>query len=203
MKYKVRIEKTEEGYAVWCPGLLGCWSQGDTEEEALENIKDAIQMYLETADELLKDHHHPSPRRPHQRLYNGRDNQRFRLDHRGVQEAPLGCLSTLPGWRPSRRGQKLSTMSSEIHLGTQGFSFDDWVGPFYPPGTPKTDFERFDRIQIDRSKEQTQWAERVRGFLDRGIEVWAYFNNHWAGHSPASARQFAELLGVEVGGPSD
>jgi predicted RNase H-like HicB family nuclease len=55
MYYKVRIEKNEEGYAVWCPGLPGCWSQGDTEEDALENIKDAIKTYLATVDELVKD----------------------------------------------------------------------------------------------------------------------------------------------------
>lgn len=55
MKYKVNIEKTEEGYAVWCPGLPGCWSQGQTEEEALENIKDAIQAYLETVEDLSED----------------------------------------------------------------------------------------------------------------------------------------------------
>ncbi|MDI6632363.1 MAG: type II toxin-antitoxin system HicB family antitoxin [Thermoanaerobacteraceae bacterium] len=54
MKYKVNIEKTEEGYVVWCPGLPGCWSQGQTEEEALENIKDAIQAYLETVEDLSK-----------------------------------------------------------------------------------------------------------------------------------------------------
>ena len=55
MKYKVGIKKTEEGYSVWVPGLPGCWSQGQTEEEALENIADAIQAYLETVDELNKD----------------------------------------------------------------------------------------------------------------------------------------------------
>jgi predicted RNase H-like HicB family nuclease len=54
MRYKVHIKKTEEGYAVWCPGLPGCWSQGGTEEEALENIRDAIQAYLETVEELSK-----------------------------------------------------------------------------------------------------------------------------------------------------
>ncbi|OOP55414.1 MAG: hypothetical protein AYP45_15020 [Candidatus Brocadia carolinensis] len=48
-------KKTEEGYAVWVPGLLGCWSQGQTEDEALENIKDAIKTYLETVEELSKD----------------------------------------------------------------------------------------------------------------------------------------------------
>ncbi len=55
MKYKVKIERTDEGYAVWCPGLPGCWSQGRTEEEALENIKDAIETYLATVEELTRD----------------------------------------------------------------------------------------------------------------------------------------------------
>lgn len=41
MKYKVNLKKTEEGYAVWVPGLPGCWSQGKSEDEALEIIKDA------------------------------------------------------------------------------------------------------------------------------------------------------------------
>ena len=54
MRYKVDIKKDEEGYSVQCPGLPGCWSQGQTEVEALENIKDAITVYLETADKLIK-----------------------------------------------------------------------------------------------------------------------------------------------------
>ena len=54
MKYKVNLKKTDEGYSVWVPRLPGCWSQGKTEEEALENIKDAIQAYLETVEELNK-----------------------------------------------------------------------------------------------------------------------------------------------------
>ena len=52
MKYKIRLEETEEGFAVWVPGLPGCWSQGETEDEAIENIKDAIQTYLETIEIL-------------------------------------------------------------------------------------------------------------------------------------------------------
>lgn len=54
MRYKVNLKKTEEGYAAWVPGLPGCWSQGKTEEEALENIKDAIHAYLEAVEELSK-----------------------------------------------------------------------------------------------------------------------------------------------------
>ncbi|MBV6396692.1 MAG: hypothetical protein HFACDABA_02292 [Anaerolineales bacterium] len=55
MKYKIRLEETDEGFAVWVPGLPGCWSQGETELEAIENIKDAIQTYLETIDILNRD----------------------------------------------------------------------------------------------------------------------------------------------------
>lgn len=55
MRYRVKLEKTDEGYAVWCPGLPGCWSQGATEEEALENIRDAIEAYLAAVEELVKD----------------------------------------------------------------------------------------------------------------------------------------------------
>jgi predicted RNase H-like HicB family nuclease len=48
MKYRVALKKSKEGYSVSCPGLPGCWSQGKTEREALENIQSAIQEYLET-----------------------------------------------------------------------------------------------------------------------------------------------------------
>ena len=46
MKYSVRLIHSEEGYAVGCPALPGCWSQGKTREEAVENIRDAIREYL-------------------------------------------------------------------------------------------------------------------------------------------------------------
>jgi predicted RNase H-like HicB family nuclease len=55
MRYKVNIEKTGEGYSVWVPGLPGCWSQGATESEALENIRDAIATYLATVEELSRE----------------------------------------------------------------------------------------------------------------------------------------------------
>jgi predicted RNase H-like HicB family nuclease len=53
MKFKVALRQTEEGYSVSCPGLPGCWSQGATEAEALENIHDAIQEYLEARESLF------------------------------------------------------------------------------------------------------------------------------------------------------
>ncbi|MCX7013334.1 MAG: type II toxin-antitoxin system HicB family antitoxin [Candidatus Sumerlaeota bacterium] len=54
MKYTVLIEESEEGFAVSVPGLPGRHSQGDTEEEALANIKDAIREYLEVVQELAQ-----------------------------------------------------------------------------------------------------------------------------------------------------
>ena len=54
MYYKVVLQKSEEGYSVSCPGLPGCWSQGETEEHALENIKDAIEDYMFVLNEQIK-----------------------------------------------------------------------------------------------------------------------------------------------------
>jgi predicted RNase H-like HicB family nuclease len=54
MKYKIVLNKTEEGVSVHCPGLPGCWSQGETEEEAIENIEDAIREYLKAIDESIR-----------------------------------------------------------------------------------------------------------------------------------------------------
>jgi predicted RNase H-like HicB family nuclease len=54
MKYKILLEKSEEGYSVSCPGLPGCWSQGETEDEAMKNIQDAIREYLAAIDDLVK-----------------------------------------------------------------------------------------------------------------------------------------------------
>jgi predicted RNase H-like HicB family nuclease len=55
MGYRVALQNSEEGFAVWYPGLPGCWSQGATEEEALQNIRDAIRGYLEAVAELTRD----------------------------------------------------------------------------------------------------------------------------------------------------
>ncbi len=52
MRNRVELIKSDEGYAVGCPELPGCWSQGETEEEALENIKSAISEYLEAVAEM-------------------------------------------------------------------------------------------------------------------------------------------------------
>jgi predicted RNase H-like HicB family nuclease len=47
-KASVVIEKDEHGYYAWCPELKGCQSQGASLEEALANIREAIELYVET-----------------------------------------------------------------------------------------------------------------------------------------------------------
>ena len=54
MKYRIALHKSEEGYSVSVPGLPGCWSQGVSEKEALENVKDAIREYLAVVEEQLR-----------------------------------------------------------------------------------------------------------------------------------------------------
>lgn len=54
MKYKIVLQKSDEGVSVSCPALPGCWSQGETEEEAIENIQYAIQEYLAVIEESFQ-----------------------------------------------------------------------------------------------------------------------------------------------------
>lgn len=59
MKIKVILEQGEDGYFVaYCPSLKSCWSQGRTEEEALKNIREAIELYLEPDEKLIEDGKH-------------------------------------------------------------------------------------------------------------------------------------------------
>ena len=74
---------------------------------------------------------------------------------------------------------------------TADFTVIRWLGR-------RKDIARFDEIQIDRSQELEEWAVKVSRFLADGVNVYGFFNNHFAGHSPESVRQFAALLGVDL-----
>jgi uncharacterized protein YecE (DUF72 family) len=74
---------------------------------------------------------------------------------------------------------------------TADFTVIRWLGR-------RADIRRFDKLQIDRSESMEWWAERVRGFLNRGVDVYGFYNNHFAGHSPGSVRLFADLLGHDL-----
>ena len=75
------------------------------------------------------------------------------------------------------------------------FAYVRWLGT--------RDLTDYSHIQLDRSRELASWARVLPGLLDRGIDVYGYFNNHYAGHSPASARAFLELVGQVPRDPKD
>src|SRR4051794_12532648 len=52
MRYRVVLQVSDDGFAISCPELPGCWSQGETEGEALDNISSAIHEYLEAVADL-------------------------------------------------------------------------------------------------------------------------------------------------------
>ncbi len=52
--YRIALPKSEEGYGVSVPGFPGCWSQGATGQEALDNVREAIREYLSVVDEQLR-----------------------------------------------------------------------------------------------------------------------------------------------------
>ena len=57
MVYRIALHESSEGFCVSVPGLPGCWSQGATESEAIENIKDAIREYISVVEEQLYGEH--------------------------------------------------------------------------------------------------------------------------------------------------
>ncbi len=46
-RFSITIEKDKDGYFAFCPELQGCYAQGDTYEEVLENIKDVVHLHIE------------------------------------------------------------------------------------------------------------------------------------------------------------
>ena len=70
---------------------------------------------------------------------------------------------------------------------TTDFAYIRWLGN-------RTQLQRFDRIQIERSKEQAWWSGAINGMLAGGLDVYGFFNNCWAGHAPTSANQLLKSI---------
>jgi len=79
---------------------------------------------------------------------------------------------------------------------TADFLYLRWLGD-------RRDIERYDRVQIDRTDSFRAWEADLMGALGRVREVYGYFNNHWAGHSPASANEMKRRLGLVAIEPRD
>ena len=72
---------------------------------------------------------------------------------------------------------------------TADFAYIRWMGA-------DREIVDYSRTQIDRSRELELWAGVVTQLAGKGRGVWGYFNNHFAGHSPSSARDMQKLLDI-------
>lgn len=87
-------------------------------------------------------------------------------------------------WMPRR------TLLELVPRPTADFLYVRWMGP-------NRDITDYSRVQVDRTAELQAWADAVRPMLAHRWDVFGYVNNHFAGHSPASARELQRLLGQE------
>jgi uncharacterized protein YecE (DUF72 family) len=79
---------------------------------------------------------------------------------------------------------------------TAGFHYLRWMGP-------NRELTDFSHVQVDRTEEIGAWTSVLRGVLQRGVDVFGYVNNHFAGHSPASARDIQRRLGLRPVDPRE
>lgn len=108
-----------------------------------------------------------------------------------VLEAHAVALALSDGrWIPRE------TMAALAERPTAPFHYVRWMGP----DRSITDYSR---LQFDRSAEIGGWAGVLKGAALTGTEVFGYFNNHFAGHSPANAREMMRLLGEAVVEPGE
>jgi uncharacterized protein YecE (DUF72 family) len=87
-------------------------------------------------------------------------------------------------WIPRR------TMLALAEQPTADFAYVRWMGP-------NRDITDYSHIQFDRTREIEAWSQRLRMLADRVKFVWGYANNHFAGHSPSTARDLQKLVGQE------
>jgi uncharacterized protein YecE (DUF72 family) len=79
---------------------------------------------------------------------------------------------------------------------TASFTYIRWMGA-------NREIVDYSRVQLDRSRELESWATVIRDVADRGLDVFGYVNNHFAGHSPASARELMTMLGQKAVMPDE
>ena len=95
-------------------------------------------------------------------------------------------------WMP-RAGEYME----RVDPATADFAYIRWLGDRY--GIEKRT-KTWDKVIVDRTREMKAWVPVVRGLLSRGMTVFGYFNNHYAGHAPSSIELFAETWGAADGG---
>ena len=102
------------------------------------------------------------------------------LRERGV------ALAIVDGkWIPRR------TMTALVERPTTTFAYLRWMGP-------DRDIVDYSRVQIDRSREVASWSAAISALASQVDLVVGYINNHYSGHSPATAREFQRAFGIRV-----
>lgn len=96
---------------------------------------------------------------------------------------------------PLARALELAAQMGDGAMAGLDFAYVRWLGT--------RDLTDYSRIQVDRAESLARWAAALPPLLGRGIDVYGYFNNHYAGHSPSSARAFMELVGLTPKDPRD
>ncbi len=79
---------------------------------------------------------------------------------------------------------------------TADFLYLRWLGD-------RREIAKYDRVQIDRAEEFASWEGALMSALGQVQEVYGYFNNHWAGHSPESANEMKRRLGLSTVDPKE
>jgi uncharacterized protein YecE (DUF72 family) len=85
-----------------------------------------------------------------------------------------------------------------IDVTTAGWTYARFVGD--RKGIEKKT-KTWEQVIVDRAKEMEWWAPRLDAILERGLPIWAYFNNHYAGHAPGSVELFRRALERAGGTP--
>ena len=88
------------------------------------------------------------------------------------------------------------TMLSLAERPTADFAYLRWMGP-------NREIVDYSRIQHDRTSELEEWSEAILMLIQKVTAVYGYVNNHFAGHSPFSARQLQRLLGQKAVEPGE
>jgi uncharacterized protein YecE (DUF72 family) len=88
------------------------------------------------------------------------------------------------------------TMLALAEQPTADFAYVRWMGP-------DRDIVDYSRIQFDRSREIDAWSHALRALNERVIDVWGFANNHFAGHSPSTARDLQKSVGQQPVMPAE
>jgi uncharacterized protein YecE (DUF72 family) len=114
--------------------------------------------------------------------------------HEGIlallREHRVAVTLTDARWIPRK------TMLALAERPTADFVYVRWMGP-------NREIVDYSRIQQDRTRELEVWAAAIAALVQKVTAVYGYVNNHFAGHSPASARQLQKLLGMRPVQPSE